>query len=64
MVGIDKISLQWANAVTMATRYANGALVNLRGEIVEPKRRGRPHKTEAQETGEGLDLESSEMDDL
>ena len=64
IVGVDKITMQWANATTMATRHANGALVNLRGEVVEPRRHGRPRKTEAVDTGEGLDLEADdEVDD-
>jgi len=63
VVGVDKITMQWANAATMATRYANGALVNLRGEVVEPRRHGRPRKIEAVDTGEGLDLEADETDD-
>jgi DNA invertase Pin-like site-specific DNA recombinase len=63
VVGTDKITIQWANGATMATRHANGALVNLRGEVVEPPRRGRPRKAQTVDTGEGLDLESSDTQD-
>ncbi|MBK9266215.1 MAG: recombinase family protein [Polyangiaceae bacterium] len=63
VVGTDKITMQWANAATMATRYANGALVNLRGEVVEPRRHGRPRKMEPVDTGEGLDLEADDADE-
>jgi len=63
VVGTDKITMQWANAVTMATRYANGALVNLRGEVVEPKRPRRPPKGQEAPSADGLDLEADETDD-
>ena len=56
VVGADKITMQWANAATMATRYANGALVNLSGEVVEPKRPRRPPKGQEAPSAEGLDL--------
>lgn len=36
VVGTDKSTMQWANAATRPTGYANGALKNLRGEVVEP----------------------------
>jgi hypothetical protein len=63
VVGTDKITMQWANAVTMATRYANGALVNLRGEVVEPKRPRRPPKGKEAPSAEGLDLEGDDAVD-
>lgn len=63
VVGTDKVTMQWANAATMATRYANGALVNLRGEVIEPRRHGRPRKTDAVDAGEGLDLEPDDTND-
>ncbi|MBK9266341.1 MAG: hypothetical protein IPM54_41970 [Polyangiaceae bacterium] len=63
VVGTDKITMQWANAATMATRYANGALVNLRGEVVEPKRPRRPAKGQEAPSAAGLDLEADETGD-
>jgi len=63
VVGTDKITMQWANAATMATRYANGALVNVRGEVVDPKRPRRPPKGQEAPSAEGLDLDSSDTDD-
>ena len=63
VVGKDKITMQSANPATMATRYANGALVNLRGAVVEPKRPRRPAKGKEAPSVEGLDLEADEVDD-
>ncbi|HRI66860.1 MAG TPA: hypothetical protein PK156_21585 [Polyangium sp.] len=59
-MGTDRIMMLWANAATMATRYANGALVNLRGEVIEPKRPWRPAKGREAPSAEGLDLEADE----
>jgi predicted Fe-S protein YdhL (DUF1289 family) len=63
VVGTNKIAIQWANGATMATRYAKGALVNVRGEVVEPRRPRRPAKGQAVDTGEGLDLEADDADE-
>lgn len=62
VIGIDKISMQWASPSTMATRYAKGALVNIDGEIIET-RRSRPRQTEAGDVGKGLDPVSCDPDD-
>ncbi len=64
VVGTDKITMQWANAATMATQYANGALVNVRGEVVEPKRLRRPPKGQHAPSAEGLDLEADDINDV
>lgn len=61
-VAKNGITIQWANAAIMATRYANGALVDPR-EMTEPKRHARPLDSVVNNATKEVPLESSEMDD-